>query len=314
MRFDSIIFHPKSLHSFADYGIKIPLLNTRVLKTIDGLDREINLQILDWNPCSWADIKRAHSDEYAHRAQNHPEETVFETYELVDQNGEFNRFDPNLQKKPMSDFIEKARIHVEGTFIAGQIALERGTCYHLGGGMHHAMSFKPGGFCMFNDLIIAAKKHLQRRSVKKILILDLDCHRGDGTAECAKNEERIDTFSIHMKYGWPLNDSTKKESFIPGTFDIEVANSKDYIPQLKKCLEQVNLQDYSLVYIVHGVDVWEHDALLSSNLIKLTSEEVLERDLLVFDTLKKDHTPQAWVMGGGYGDEIFKLYLQFLNK
>ena len=263
MRFKSIIFNPKSLHSFTDYGIQIPLLNARVLKTIDGLDSESNFQSLNWGPCSWTDLKLAHLDDYVQRAQIQPEEIVFETYELIDQKGEFNRFDPNKQKRPLNDFIEKARIHVEGTFIAGKVALELGTCYHLGGGMHHAMSFKAGGFCMFNDLVIAAKKHLQEESIKKILILDLDCHRGDGTAECAKDDDLIDTFSIHMKYGWPLNDRTKKESFIPGTVDIEVENSKDYMTQLKKGLRQIAVDEYSLVYIVHGVDVWEYDALPS---------------------------------------------------
>ncbi len=191
--------------------------------------------------------------------------------------------------------------------------------YHLGGGMHHAMSFKPGGFCMFNDLVISLRKLQKEQRIKQAIIIDLDCHKGDGTAEILNQDPTITTFSIHMKDGWPLDggrklrDGSANPSFIPSTYDVPIGEKDDYIHCLQMKLKEIDFDLYDLALVVHGADVFEKDILASSSGIKLSKEEVLRRDLLVFELLLESKLPQAWCLGGGYGPNTYEIYVQFLK-
>lgn len=305
-----IIYNENSTHTFTDYGIQIPLLNERVTETVKSL----NIKSVSFPQIVLEDLSLAHSEEFIKKLVNHPEELVKETYELINKDGSFNRYDPLLAQKPLTDFIEKAKLHVSGTYLAAKQALNHQFVYHLGGGMHHAMSFKPGGFCMFNDIIIAIRKLQKQKKIKKAVVVDLDCHKGDGTAEIARTDDSIKTLSIHMASGWPLDGDPSGPSFIASDFDVAVEKSKNYISQLKKNLKQLLTEDFDLAIVVHGVDVWEFDALPSSNGIKLCRDSVLERDLFVFEMLKAQHIPQAWCLGGGYGPGVSELYIQFLKS
>ena len=309
-----IIYNLQSIHRFTDYGIKIPLLNERVLETITCLGQKYEIEESIYEPISIIDLALAHDKEFINRVKNDPAGVVKQTYELVDENGNYNRYDPTLTKRPLEEFILKARLHVRGTYICARKALESGFCYHLGGGMHHAMSFKPGGFCMFNDLVISLRKLQKNGKIKKAAIIDIDCHKGDGSAQITKEDDSIKTFSIHMKDGWPLDNKDNHDSFIPSDLDIPVDNSTNYLQLLKKGLTDFLKKncDIDLALVVHGVDVWEKDVLPSSSGIQLSSSEVLERDLFVYSSLKQLDIPQAWCLGGGYGEGVSELYLQFL--
>jgi acetoin utilization deacetylase AcuC-like enzyme len=98
--------------------------------------------------------------------------------------------------------------------------------------------------------------------------------------------------------------------------DIPVERSDNYIELLKKGLNDFLYlyPDLDLILVVHGVDVWEHDILPSAKGIQLSTQQVLERDDLVYSLLKAKQLPQAWCLGGGYGPGISALYLQFLEK
>lgn len=316
----NLIFNLDSLHNFADYGIEIPLLNQRVLKTLQFLKENYLVRESQYPLISDQDILLAHTEKYLTQIKLTPETVVMNTYELISADGSYNRFNPTNAKLPLSDLIDKAKMHIAGTYLSAKSALFGNFSYHLGGGMHHSMSYRPGGFCMFNDLVIAAKKLQDENLISKVVIIDLDCHKGDGTAEITQNDESIKTFSIHMANGWPIDKDSKlidgsiNPSFIKSNLDIGVENSKNYLDKLVEGLDKILNEPFDLAMVVHGVDVYEDDALESSSLIQLSKSEVLERDLLVFNRLSALKIPQSWCLGGGYGSKTFELYVQFLKK
>lgn len=306
---ESVVYSKLSLHDFREYGIEIPLLGNRVLETAEYFD----ISSTSFPMITMDDLELAHDQEFIQRMKSDPERLVEETYELLKSDGQFHRYNPDKAIKPLSDFIEKAMSNVSGTYFASRKALEKKFCYHLGGGMHHAMSFRPGGFCMFNDLIVSARKLQKEEAVGKIGIIDLDCHKGDGTAEITRNDDSIATFSIHMAKGWPLDGNPSGPSFIPSTIDVPVNLEDDYLLLLKNGINRFLEDEFDICFVVHGVDVWEHDALESSKQIMLTKDQILERDLFVYQSLKERKIPQAWCLGGGYGPGVSQLYIQFLK-
>jgi acetoin utilization deacetylase AcuC-like enzyme len=316
----TIIYNLKSLHNFSDYGIDIPLLNNRVIDTVRVLKEKYSLVELDFKPATNDDLLLAHTSDYIEKVINESDNVVKEAYELVNTDGSLNRYEPKNQQLPLSDFIVKAKLHVAGTYLTCEEALRSGFAYHLGGGMHHAMSGHPAGFCLFNDMVISARKLIQSGKVRKVLVIDLDCHKGDGTAEITKNDQSIYTYSIHMESGWPIDGNKFDEkdemnpSFIPSNCDVPVSNSDLYIETLEESINKILEMSFDLAIVVHGVDVHEKDGLSSSSGIKLSSKQVLERDLFVQNRLVASNLPQAWCLGGGYGPEVHNLYIQFLEK
>ncbi|MFT6631445.1 MAG: acetoin utilization deacetylase AcuC-like enzyme [Bacteriovoracaceae bacterium] len=315
-----IIYNLDSLHNFSDYGISVPLLNNRVINTVNALKEKYHLEELDFAPVSNEDLLLVHTSGYIERVENEPDNVVKDGYELVNSDGSFNRFNPSEQRLPLNDFINKAKLHVAGTYLATLEALDSGFAYHIGGGMHHAMSSKPSGFCLFNDIAFSARKIIKGGKAKKVLVIDLDCHKGDGTAQITQNDESIYTFSIHMKNGWPLvgdkfdEEGKLNQSFIPSSCDVAISSTDNYLEKLNSALNITLEQNFDLAIVIHGVDVHMSDGLPSSEGIKLTTEELLERDLIVYNRLVASKTPQAWCLGGGYGEEVHKLYIQFLEE
>ncbi|EQC46637.1 histone deacetylase [Bacteriovorax sp. Seq25_V] len=313
-----VVYTSLSLQSYEEYGIGIPMRNDRV--TIPFENAKAKYQIEETAKDSYQhltldDLSLCHTPEYLDLVRNNPDQVVLKTYELIKADGSYNRYDPNSAKKPLSEFIDKAMLHVNGTYEACQRALTNKFCYHLGGGMHHAMSFTPGGFCMFNDMVLTIRKMQKEGIIKKAMIIDMDAHKGDGTAEVSFGDDSIKTFSIHMKNGWPLDGDKDSKSFTPSDLDVGVLLEDDYLSIFKeKVVEFQNITgDVDLCIVVHGADVYEHDELESANQIKLTLEEVKERDSFIFNFLREKNIPQAWVMAGGYGKRTHEVFWQFLD-
>lgn len=311
-----VIYNPCSLQHYKEYGIGIPMLNERVEKPFAYISQKYGVQATDealFSKFGGEILKLAHSKEYCEKVENNPDQVVLDTYELIKDDGSYNRYDPSCATLPLSDFVKKALSHINGTILACESAMDSGFSYHLGGGMHHAMSFRPGGFCMFNDMVTAIKYLQQNGKIKNAVIIDMDAHKGDGTAQMTYSDDSIRSFSIHMKDGWPLDKEDKNDpSYIPSSFDIEVERDDDYLSLLKKGLEDFNpREDFAIV--VHGADVYKKDELESASLIQLTKEEVLERDKITYNLLKDRGIPQAWVMAGGYGKYVHEIFTQFLD-
>lgn len=311
-----VIYNPLSLHYYSDYGIGIPMLNERVEKPFAHIQDKFQIEATEeklFSRYGKEILPLAHDPDYCERVERHPEQVVMDTYELVKKDGSYNRYEPSQAIKPLGDFIQKALGHVNGTVLACENALENGFCYHLGGGMHHAMSFKPGGFCMFNDMVLAIRLLQREGKIKRAVIIDMDAHKGDGTAQIVAGDSTIRAFSIHMKEGWPLdNEDHSDPSFTPSDRDVGVLREDNYLEIFAREIHDFNPCE-DLAIVVHGADVYEKDELESANLIQLSKEEVLKRDQFIYHYLKERNIPQAWVMAGGYGRYVHEIFTQFLD-
>ena len=186
---------------------------------------------------------------------------------------------------------------VNGTLLTCKEALKNGVANHLAGGTHHAHKSFGSGYCVFNDIAYSSKILIKEKKVKKILIIDLDVHQGDGTAEILKNDTNIFTCSMHCKNNFPFR-KTKSD------LDVELDNGLndhqylDILKQtLKKCMENITPD---IVIYDAGVDVHKNDKLGNLN---LTSKGILERDKMVISFFKNKFIPVATVIGGGYSDD-----------
>lgn len=185
-----------------------------------------------------------------------------------------------------------------GTIMACEFALEYGIAMNIAGGTHHAYTNRGEGFCMLNDQAIGARYLQQKKLAEKILIIDLDVHQGNGTAEIFEGDNSVFTFSMHGESNYPF----KKEK---SDLDIGLPNGtsdEDYLRILKetlpKLIEEVN-PDF--VFYLSGVDVLATDKLGRLN---LSIEACKERDRFVLQTLKNKNLPVECSMGGGYSAEI----------
>ena len=196
---------------------------------------------------------------------------------------------------PWTDKLAKRSfLAIQGTLQTSQLALDYGIACHLAGGTHHAFKDCGSGFCVFNDLAYASITLLNQKKVKKILILDLDVHQGDGTASICENIDNIFTCSIHCKNNFPFD---KKNSNLDVPIDDEV-NDVKYINILTKTLDQIESNfTPDIVFYDAGVDVHSNDDLGNLN---LTDDGIKKRDEIVCEYFKEKKIPLCTVIGGGY--------------
>ena len=200
---------------------------------------------------------------------------------------------------PLSEqLIRREKILAGGTIRAAEYALEYGISLNIAGGTHHAFSYKGEGFCLLNDQAIAARQLQLKKGVGQILIVDLDVHQGDGTAEIFQKDPSVFTFSMHGENNFPFQKQTS-DLDIPlpdGTGDA------DYLKLLKHHLPQLleNLQP-EFVFYQCGVDILSTDKLGKLN---CTLEGCRERDRFVLQSCHDLQIPLECSMGGGYSTEI----------
>jgi acetoin utilization deacetylase AcuC-like enzyme len=200
---------------------------------------------------------------------------------------------------PLSEvLIEREIIIADGTIKACHYALEFGIAMNIAGGTHHAFTNRGEAFCMFNDQAIGARYLLKHKLATKILIVDLDVHQGNGTAEIFKNDSTVFTFSMHGKNNYPF----KKEI---SNLDIELDNNTSddlYLSILHETLPQLIADERpDFVFYLSGVDVLSTDKL---GKISLTLEGCKARDAYVLQTCKDLKIPVMCSMGGGYSPEL----------
>ena len=196
------------------------------------------------------------------------------------------------------DLIDRGKYIAHGTLECAYHAMEDGISLNVAGGTHHAFSDRGEGFCIFNDFAIASNLLLYRKHVKKILIVDLDVHQGNGTAKIFENDNRVFTFSMHGERNYPV----RKES---SDLDIGLPDGCDddlFLKTLEKTLpELINRVNPSLIFYLSGVDVLAVDKL---GRLGLTLAGCKQRDEIVFAQAYKNEIPVAVSMGGGYAEKI----------
>jgi acetoin utilization deacetylase AcuC-like enzyme len=197
-----------------------------------------------------------------------------------------------------AQLVEREIRIVQGTIDGAKYAQQFGVAFNVAGGTHHAGSNWGEGFCLLNDQAIAANYLLNNNLAKRILIIDLDVHQGNGTAEIFQNEPSVFTFSMHGDKNFPF----RKEH---SDLDIPLEDGTDdetFLGKLKEALKFVfSKHKPDFVFYLAGVDVLESDKLGKLALSKIACKQ---RDQLVFEACISHQVPVQVSMGGGYSAAI----------
>jgi acetoin utilization deacetylase AcuC-like enzyme len=210
--------------------------------------------------------------------------------------------DPRAARKigfPLSEvLVEREIIIADGTIKASEYALQYGIAMNIAGGTHHAYTNRGEAFCLLNDQAIGARYLQSNGLAKKILIVDLDVHQGNGTAEIFENDNSVFTFSIHGKSNYPF----KKEK---SDLDIALENNTDdltYLSILRDTLPKlIEAEQPDFIYYLCGVDVISTDKL---GKLGMSVEGCKERDRFVLEQCQTRNIPVMCSMGGGYSPDI----------
>lgn len=314
-----------------EYGIAIPISPSSVQRTLERLmaDPHFGPRKEEWlipgptEPLPREFAELVHDSAYLDRLfGENAEEEVIKTYELIDRQGHYHRYDPRHGNRPLSEMVRYALITTAGSVACCERAMSDGSCFFLSGGMHHAKRETGDGFCLVNDPVIAARSAQVKGLAASVWIIDLDVHKGDGTSALTYGDPTIRTLSIHMSQGWPMDrperrpDGSVHPSHIPSDVDIPVGvNEEDaYVPLLADGLEQMEQFGLpELAVVLYGADPYERDELPSSGGIRLSLSRMMERDHLVYGFLKERKIPRAYLKAGGYGSHAWEPLTQFLT-
>ncbi len=326
-----IIYDKNLKEGLAEFGIEIPIPHSRAASTFEKLmgHKILGPQIKRWHigrineTITRRDLLRAHSAEYVSRLYSEKlEDEIIRTFELIDENGRYYRYNPGNATVPLTRLFERLLFKVAGTVQCCRVALEKEFCFAFGGGMHHAKRDYGEGFCVLNDIVIALRKLQAENLIRTGWVVDLDAHKGDGTAVLTREDSSITTLSIHMAHGWPLDGEAYDRygrlnpAFVPSDIDIPVAPGEEhhYVARLQAGLEKlVSIGPPDLAIVLAGSDPYEKDELPSTGELKLSLAQLKERDLLVYHFLKAQRIPRAYVTAGGYGVHAWEVDWQFLE-
>lgn len=205
------------------------------------------------------------------------------------------------------ELVQRVRHMVGGTIAAARTAVQHGVGINLGGGTHHACSDHGEGFCLYNDVLVAARAMQAEGRIRRAVIIDCDVHQGNGTAEMTRSDPTIYAFSIHGEKNFPFRK-------IAGDLDIGLPDDTDdeaYLAALQPGLQQALAEAKAdMVFYLAGADVHVNDRL---GRLALTKAGLAARDGSVVTAVRQAGLPLVVVMAGGYGrdiNETVDLYVQ----
>ena len=278
-----IAYHPIYKHPLPD-GHRFPMLKYDLLPQqllLEGT--AIESDFFEPQKANLNDVLAVHSQEYVSKLIN-------------------LQLDAKAVRKigfPLSEeLVKRELIIAQGTILGCKKALETKIAFNIAGGTHHAFSNSGEAFCLLNDQAIAAQYLLNNKLASKILIVDLDVHQGNGTAEIFSDNNKVFTFSMHGKNNYPF----KKE-----ISDLDIAlddNTKDheYLSILMETLPKlIATQKPDFIFYLAGVDILASDKL---GKLSCTTEGCKKRDAFVLSLCKELEIPVQVSMGGGYSPEI----------
>jgi acetoin utilization deacetylase AcuC-like enzyme len=278
-----IAFSPIYYHKLPE-GHRFPMLKYELIPEQllhEGTITQENLFVP--NMCDAIDVLRTHDLDYYNK--------------LINQ-----QLSPSEQRKigfPQSPaLIERELVITRGTIDCALFALEYGCALNIAGGTHHAFAERGEGFCLLNDMAIAADYLLYKKLVTKILVIDLDVHQGNGTAKLMENEPRVFTFSMHGKNNYPFHKE-QSDLDIPLTDGI---SGHAYLEILEKTLPMLlETVNPDFIFYLSGVDILSTDKFGKFN---VSIDECKRRDELVLKMAYDNKIPIAIAMGGGYSPDI----------
>ena len=204
--------------------------------------------------------------------------------------------------------LKSFRRQVGGTIHAARLALKHGIGVNLGGGWHHAKRDAGEGFCIYNDLAIAIRVLKKEGHIRRAMVIDLDVHQGNGTAEIFDGDETAYTFSIHQGNIYPVPKSTSD-------WDIELQGGTDdetYLASLSNALPKLfAAAKPDIVFLQGGADVLAGDPLAS---FQMTPAGLVKRDAMVIDACVKRGVPIVTTLGGGYQQDSWKAQYASLKR
>ena len=236
-------------------------------------------------PCSDETLKRAHSEKYIKDIKN----------KTLDKSGV-----KKIGFPIVDSVVQRSLVATGGTVLAAKLAISNRLACNTAGGSHHATFDSGAGYCVFNDVAVAAQYLLDRGLAKKILIADLDVHQGNGNSDIFKNNKSVFTFSMHSKSNYPAKKSISD-------LDVELEDNiedLEYTNSLKGCLDQLNKEKFDFVFYIAGVDVHFNDRL---GKLKISDEGIKTRDEIVIENFFSKNIPLCGVLGGGYNKDFNKL-------
>ena len=249
------------------------------------IDQKIVKEFHKPYPCSDETLKRAHSEKYIKDIKN----------KTLDKNG---------VKKigfPLVDsVVQRSLVATGGTVLASKLAINYGLACNTAGGSHHANFEGGAGYCVFNDVAVAAYYLLDRGLAGRILIVDLDVHQGNGNSDIFKGNSNVFTFSMHSKSNYPAKKSISD-------LDVELEDNledKQYLKTLKFYLNELNEENFDYVFYIAGVDIHLNDRL---GKLKISDKGIKERDEIVTQNFFSKGIPLCGVLGGGYNKDFNKL-------
>ena len=249
------------------------------------IDKKIVKEFHKPYPCSDQTLKRAHSEKYIKEIKN----------KTLDKDG---------VKKigfPLVDsVVQRSLVATGGTVLASKLAFNYGLACNTAGGSHHANFDAGAGYCVFNDVAVAAQYLLDKKLAGRILIVDLDVHQGNGNSDIFKNNRNVFTFSMHSKSNYPAKKSISD-------LDVELQDNledKQYLKTLKFYLNKLNEEKFDYVFYIAGVDIHHNDRL---GKLKISDDGIKIRDETVTQNFFSKGIPLCGVLGGGYNKDFDKL-------
>jgi acetoin utilization deacetylase AcuC-like enzyme len=262
-------------------GHRFPLAKYRLVRgateSLDGVD------VRAAAAATWPQLGLAHTADWVGRVRD----------------GRLERREELALGLPWSpQLVERARRATGATIAAARAALEDGVAANLGGGTHHAFGHVGRGFCVFNDVVTALRVLRASGEVRRVLVVDVDVHQGDGTHALLAADADAFTLSINGFRNYPFRR-------VPGDLDVELPDETGddrYLDELVRALpEAVRRARPELCFVLAGADPYEGDRL---GRLALTKDGLVERDELVRDTLAAAGVPVCVTLAGGYAEDI----------
>ena len=195
------------------------------------------------------------------------------------------------------ELVERSRRSVGGTLGAARAALEEGSAANLAGGTHHAYADRGEGFCVFNDVAVAARAVQAEGRARRMAVLDLDVHQGNGTAAIFDGDDTVFTLSVHGAANYPFQKETgDRDLALP-----DGAGDDAFLDAVERGVREALATGPELAFYLAGADPWEGDRL---GRLAVSREGMAERDRLVYGLCGRAGVPVAVVMSGGYAERV----------
>lgn len=262
-------------------GHRFPLPKYRLVR--EGASRLPAVELRPARAASWRELRGAHTTAYLARARS----------------GRLDRREQLALGLPWSpELVERARRSVGATLAAAEAALADGAAANLGGGTHHAFADSGRGFCLLNDVVVATRALRARRLARRVLVVDLDVHQGDGTHAALADDRDAFTFSVNGFRNYPFRR-------VPGDLELDLPDgTRDdaYLDRLAPLLDQgLARARPDLCFYLAGADPYEGDRL---GRLALSKSGLAARDRLVRNALARAGVPVCVTLAGGYAERI----------